>query len=82
MDGRVLDDDFYNGGAWEIGLKRFPPEDFDKMLEVRALALPRKAPIYLDARAWESMNDEGQTAKILGIELLRAYEVVLNPPKP
>ena len=82
VDGRLLDDDFYNGRAWEIGLKRFLPECFDKKLEVSVLPLPRKAPIYLDARAWEWMNAEGQTAKVFGVELLPEYEVVLNPPKP
>ena len=82
LDGRLLDDDFYNGRTWEIGLKRFLPECFDKRLEVSVLPLPRKAPIYLDARAWEWMNAEGQTAKVFGVELLPEYEVVLNPPKP
>jgi beta-galactosidase len=67
MDGHLLDDDFYNGRAWEIGLKRFLPEDFGKKLEVSVLPLPSKAPIYLDERAWEPMNAEGQTAKILGV---------------
>jgi len=51
-------------------------------LEVSVLPLPQKAPIYLDARAWETMNAEGQTAKVFGIELLPEYEVVLNPAKP
>jgi hypothetical protein len=82
LDGRLLDDDFYNGRPWEIGLKRFLPESFGKNLEVSILPLPRKAPIYLDARAWEAMNTEGQTAKVLGVELLPEYEVVLHPSKP
>jgi hypothetical protein len=82
LDGRLLDDDFYNGSAWEVGLKRFLPESFGKKLEVSVLPLPRKAPIYLDARAWETMNAEGQTAKVLGVEMLPEYEVVLNLSKP
>lgn len=82
VDGHLLDDDFYNGRPWEIGLKRFLPESFDKTLEVNVLPLPRNAPIYLDARAWEAMNADGQTAKVLGVELLPEYEVVLHPSKP
>jgi hypothetical protein len=82
IDGRLLDDDFYNGRPWEIGLKRFLPESFDKTLEVSVLPLPRNAPIYLDARTRESMNAGGQTAKILSVELLPEYEVVLHPSKP
>jgi hypothetical protein len=82
LDGRLLDDDFYNGRPWEIGLKRFLPESFGKKLEVSILPLPHKAPIYLDARAWEPMDAEGQTAKMLGVEVLPEYEVVRSWPLP
>jgi hypothetical protein len=82
MNGRLLDDDFYNGRRWEIGLKRFLPEAFGKKLEVSVLPLPRKAPIYLDTRAWEPMNAEGQTARIIDVELLPEYEVVLPLSTP
>ena len=82
LDGRLLDDDFYNGRTWEIGLKRYLPEFFGKKLEVSVLPLPHAAPIYLDARAWEAMNAEGQTAKVLGVEVLPEYEVVFHLSKP
>jgi hypothetical protein len=78
-DGRLLDDDFYNGRPWEIGLKRFLPEAFGKKLEFSILPLPRSAPIYLDAHAWAAIDPEGQTTKVLGVELLPEYEVVLKP---
>jgi hypothetical protein len=80
-DGRLLDDDFYNGRPWEIGLKRFLPEAFGKKLDFSILPLPRSAPIYLDARAWAAIDPEGQTAKVLGVEMLPEYEVVLPPSK-
>jgi hypothetical protein len=80
--GRLLDDDFYNGRTWEIGLKRFLPETFGHKLEVDVLPLPHNAPIYLDARAWAHMNAEGQTAKVMGVEALPEYEVVLQPVQP
>ena len=82
LDGRLLDDNFFNGSTWEIGLKRFLPDAFDKKLEVSVLPLPSTAPIYLDARAWQSMNTSGQTARIIGIEVLPEYEVVFNTAKP
>ncbi|MGD0829393.1 MAG: beta-galactosidase, partial [Terracidiphilus sp.] len=82
MDGRLLDDDFYNGRAWEIGMKRYLPESFGKKLEVSVLPLPQKAPIYLDARAWQAINAEKQTAKVIAVELLPEYEVILDPSKP
>jgi hypothetical protein len=80
-DGHLLDDDFYNGRPWEIGLKRFLPDSFGKKLEVVVLPLPRNAPIYLDAHAWAQMNAQGQTAKVSSVDVLPEYEVVLRPDK-
>jgi beta-galactosidase len=82
MDGRLLDDDFYNGRTWEIGLKRYLPEAFGRKLAVSVLPMPAKAPIYLDARAWAAMNAKGQTAKVTGVEVLPEYEVTFNPRVP
>lgn len=78
-NGRLLDDDFYNGRAWEIGLKRFLPESFGQKLEVDVLPLSHKVPIYLDARAWESIGSQEETAKVLGVEVLPEYEVIFRP---
>ena len=79
VDGLLLDDNFYNGSPWEIGLKRFLPRQFGHLLDVRVLPLPAKAPIYLDARAWDQIGPEGQTAKVLSVEALPEYEEVLRP---
>ena len=78
-DGHLLDDDFYNGRLWEIGLKRYLPDAFGQKLEVEVEPLPPNAPIYLDARAWAEMNATGQTAKVTKVEVLPEYEVVLRP---
>jgi hypothetical protein len=74
----LLDDDFYNGRTWEIGLKRFLPSAFDTSLEVRILPLKRDFPIYLDAKAWEAIAASGQTAAAQPPELLPEYDVVLH----
>ena len=78
-NGRLLDDDFFNGRTWEIGMKRYLPAEFGKKLEVDILPLPHDAPIYLDQRAWAQMNPAGQTAKVTGVEVLPQYEEVLGP---
>jgi len=77
-DGHLLDDNFYNGRAWEIGLKRFLPESFGQKLEVDVLPLPQKAPIYLDARARALIGSQGETAKVTEVEALPEYEVILR----
>ena len=78
LNGRLLDDDFYNGRVWEIGLKRFLPEAFGKNLEVSILPLPPDAPVYLDTRARQPIDAEGQTANVAGLELLPEYEAVFT----
>ena len=80
--GRLLDDDFYNGRTWEIGLKRFLPQAFGKKLEVEVLPLPGNALIYLDPTARAQLNPQGQTAKVMSVEVLPQYEVVLRPSAP
>lgn len=77
--GRLLDDDFYNGRVWEIGMKRFLPGAFGQKLQVEVLPLPHDAPVYLDARAWAQMNAQGQTAGVTSVEVMPEYEVVLRP---
>jgi hypothetical protein len=77
-ENALLDDDFYNGRTWEIGLKRFLPSVFDTSLEVRILPLRRDFPIYLDAKAWEAIAASGETAVAQLPELLPEYEVVLH----
>ena len=79
LNGRLVDDDYFNGRVWEIGLKRYLPQAFGKKLEVEVLPLPRNAPIYLDFRAWSQIEAQGSTAKVSSVEVLPEYEVVLSP---
>jgi beta-galactosidase len=82
LDGRLLDDDFYNGSPWEIGLKRYLPAAFGQSLELSVLPLPPHAPIYLDPQAQAQLNPNAQTAKVMSIDLLPEYEAVLKLAKP
>lgn len=77
LDGRLLDDDFYNGRVWEIGLKRFLPTAFGKKLEVEILPLPAGAPIYQDQRARQ--GSAALPASVSSVELMSENEVVLRP---
>jgi beta-galactosidase len=80
QDGTLLDDDFYKGNIWEIGLKRFLPHAFDRPFELRMLALRRDTPIYLDAEAWNRLPASGQLAEVRSVTLQPEYEVILHLP--
>jgi len=77
--GRLLDDDFYNGSTWEIGLKRFMPEAKATELELKVLPMPQcEDLIYLDPAVWAQMNAKGETLRLDGVEVAPEYEVVLR----
>jgi hypothetical protein len=76
-----LDDDFYNGRTWEVGLKRFLPDRNDDPIELRILPLRHDLPIYLESKAWEGVPSEDPVARVQRIELLPEDEVVLHLPE-
>lgn len=72
---RLLDDDFYKGTVWEVGLKRFAPGITDTPLEVKILPLPKAAPIYLPNAAWPNAWPDDAVGEIHQIDLASEYEV-------
>jgi beta-galactosidase len=75
---RLLDDDFYKGTVWEVGLKRFAPDIIDTPLEVKILPLLKTAPVYLPSAAWPNFGTDGALGKINQIEIVPEYEVNLQ----
>jgi beta-galactosidase len=79
---RLLDDNFYNGTAWEIGLKRYAPQVWDKGLELKILPLRKDAPIYIPKAAWPDFGGKSEIVKAGSISLQAEYEVELNLAGP
>jgi hypothetical protein len=50
LGGKLLTDNFYNGDAFEVGLRRYAPEIYRKELVLKVLPMPKDAPIYLSHR--------------------------------
>jgi hypothetical protein len=75
--GRLLDDNFYNGRAWQVGLKSFPVSTFAAPLKLDILPMPDIAPIYLDDAARLQLQQH-PGAQILGVRLIPQYESVLT----
>jgi beta-galactosidase len=78
LNGKLIDDNFYNGQAFDIGLKRFAPEILTGDLRLEVLPLRKDAPIYL---ADEAKPDFGKAANITRIgkpEIINRYEVELS----
>ena len=70
LNGKLITDDFYNGNAFEIGLRRYAAELLNGDLRVAILPLRRDARIYM---AEESRPDFRNAASMV---TLRSVEVI------
>ncbi len=76
---RFIDDDFYFGRPWEIGLSRFAPEVLEKGITLRILPLRKDAPIYIPKDRLPKFGDNGEAVGVSRITIAREYEVALRP---
>lgn len=74
----LLDDDFFKGTPWRIGLKRFAGEIARGPLELRVLPLRRDAPVYIQPELAPSYAANGQVAAVLGVRVVPEYELVVR----
>ncbi len=75
---RLLDDDYYNGTTWEIGLKRYAAEFQNEPLKLDIHPLRSDAPIYFQKQYRPAFQKSGQTAKVLDIRVIPEYQAVIN----
>jgi hypothetical protein len=71
---RLLDDDFYHGDTWEIGLKRFAPLA-GQNLTLDVLPLRKDAPIYFSPKARPDFGSAEQISEVRAITAVPEYEV-------
>jgi hypothetical protein len=69
---RLLDDNFFNGTDWEIGLKRFGGELLSQGLQLKVLPLRKDTPIYIPQGFWP-----GESAVLKKIAAIPEYEVTV-----
>jgi beta-galactosidase len=76
----LLDDNFWNGLPWNIGLRETLPhwrtEDSD--LDLRVLPLPKSYPMYIEAVANERFNPSKIALNLETVRLLPEYQVVFD----
>jgi beta-galactosidase len=88
LNGRLLIDDFYNGNALDLGLRRYAPEIAGGDLELCVLPLRRdavapgdKQRIFMADSARPDFGTDSQVASVSGVELIPRYSVQLTAPK-
>lgn len=73
----LLDDDFYMGSSWRIGLRRMAPALARGPLELRVLPLRSDAPIFLQGPK-ARFPASGQLAEVLGVRAITEYELLID----
>ena len=78
---RLLDDNFYDGQPWRIGLKRFLNDSESRSFELKILPLRKDAPIFLPKTAWPSFDASGEICKVESITAHPVYESTATLPR-
>ncbi len=74
----MIDDDYYYGETWTIGLKRFKAQ-LGSPLTLTVMPLRKDAPIYLDDSVRAKLPDADQVAVVKSVKLIPQYSLHLTP---
>lgn len=78
LNGELLTDDFYNGKAFDIGLRRYAPEILEGDLQVSILPLRKDAPIYMAEEAKPVFGENESIVELKAVEIVPHYAVELH----
>ena len=80
-EGSLLDDNFYNGLPWQVGLRRSGSGTSKNPLTLEVLPMPAVAPIYLGQHAGDLLRNGRQKAELIHAKIVPVYESIaaLNP---
>jgi len=77
LNGRLLTDDFYNGNAFEVGLRRYAPEILTGDLRLAILPLRKDAPIYLAKQVQPNFGAANSVVALHGWQIIPRYSIQL-----
>jgi hypothetical protein len=70
----LLTDNFYNGDVFEVGLKRYAPDVYQKGLTLKILPLSKDVPVYLPEEVLAEFGTAESLLKLTTVELFRQTE--------
>jgi len=73
----LLNDNFFNGQSWSIGLGRFLNQERPHLFELSILPMRSDAPIYLELGQQLKFSANGQVATLKGLRLVPEYQLIL-----
>jgi beta-galactosidase len=79
--GLLLDDDFFNGLPWYVGLKRYAGANRQGPLQLDILPLRADALVFFEDRLRPSIPARGQAMQLKSVKLIPEYQFVVQPKK-
>jgi beta-galactosidase len=70
LNGKLLDDNFYSGREFDLGLNRYAPEILHGDLRLEILPLRKDAPIYLEPSARPDFGTNENIVKLQSAEII------------
>jgi len=74
LNGRLLNDDFHNGAAFEIGLRRHAPEILTGELRLEILPLQKNMPVFFEPGTHPEFCRKGKALKLQAVEIVESLE--------
>ena len=78
LNGKLLTDDFYNGNAFDLGLRRYAPEILNGDLRIAILPLRKDAPIYMADKARPDFGKSGSIVNLKSVEIVPRYQAQIT----
>lgn len=75
---RLLDDDFWNGKPWMVGLSRFLSRNGEGNFELSIFPLRKDAPVYFELAQPPQFAANGQIDKLESLRLLPQYQIEIS----
>ncbi|HEX4119189.1 MAG TPA: beta-galactosidase [Verrucomicrobiae bacterium] len=78
LNGKLITDDFCNGNALDVGVKRHAPDILTGDLRIAILPLQKDAPIYMADSARPDFGTAPTVATLQSIELIPQYQAQIS----
>jgi beta-galactosidase len=70
LNGRLIEDNFYAGREFDLGLKRYAPEIFKGSLRLEILPLRKDAPIYIEPKDRPDFGKTDSLVKLQSVQIV------------
>ncbi len=77
-DSYLLDDNFFNGTSWTIGMRRFLQRDQNRNFQLSILPLRIDSPIFLEGPVRKALPSTGQIDWLRSIRATPEYELTIQ----